>query len=449
MNSSAKPHKDPGFRRDDGIFKGRPVAVFGLARSGLSSIKFLKQRGVEVIAWDDDEKARDKAAALGATIEQLYEANLKPCAFLLLAPGVPLKHPAPHGVVRAAKTAGTEIICDVELFSRVYDNIRTIGITGTNGKSTTTALIHHIIKASGRPTLMGGNIGVPVFDLEIKNKPFVVLELSSYQLDLCPGFRPEISVLLNITPDHIDRHGDLDKYAAAKARMFEGGGVAIISADDEPSRNIMRQVKAAGHRLVIPLTLNDAKVAEIKKNFVLKGDHNLQNAIAAYHACSVAALFDEEIFAGMRTFPGLPHRQFPVRTINNVTYINDSKATNAEAASKALASYDNIYWIAGGRPKEGGLRGLESLKARVREAFLIGEAAEDFAAWAVKNNVKHHESKTLDAAVRAAHLAAQKNAPSVVLLSPACASFDQFSSYEERGDAFAKIVNALEESAAA
>ncbi len=426
----------------------RPVAVFGLARSGLSSIRALKGAGAEVIAWDDDEKARERAAALGATIEQLYEANLKPCAFLLLAPGVPLKHPAPHSVVRAAKAARTEVICDVELFSRVYDNIRTIGVTGTNGKSTTTALIHHIIKTSGRPTVMGGNIGVPVFDLEIKNKPFVVLELSSYQLDLCPGFRPEISVLLNITPDHIDRHGDLDNYAAAKAKIFEGQGVAIISSDDEPSRKIMAQVKKAGHRLVIPFSVKDAGAKKIESNMMLKGVHNLQNGLAAYHACHAAALNDEEIFAGMRSFPGLPHRQFPVRTINNVTYINDSKATNAGAASKALASYDNIYWIAGGRPKEGGLNGLEGLMNYVHEIFLIGEAADDFAAWARSNNVKHQESETLEAAVRAAHKAAQKNAPATVLLSPACASFDQFSSYEERGNVFTRIVNSLEESAA-
>jgi UDP-N-acetylmuramoylalanine--D-glutamate ligase len=429
--------------------KGRPVAVFGLARSGLSSIRALKAAGTEVIAWDDNEKAREKAAALGATIEQLYEANLKPCAFLLLAPGVPLNHPAPHSVVKAARVAGIEVICDVELFSRVYNNIRTIGITGTNGKSTTTALIHHIIKASGRPTVMGGNIGVPVFDLEIKNKPFVVLELSSYQLDLCPKFRPEISVLLNITPDHIDRHGSLDNYAAAKARMFEGQGVAIINSDDESSGKIMKEVKGAGHRLVIPFSVKDTIVEKIKNNLILKGNHNLQNAIAAYYACSAAALSDEEIFFAMQTFPGLPHRQFPVRTINNVTYINDSKATNAEAASKALASYDNIYWIAGGRPKEGGLQGLEELTSRITESFLIGEAMEDFSGWMKKNNVAHQKNKTLDTAVRAAHIEAQKNAPSVVLLSPACASFDQFSSYEERGDVFARLVNNLEEGVAA
>jgi UDP-N-acetylmuramoylalanine--D-glutamate ligase len=431
----------------------RPVAVFGLARSGLSSIRAIKKAGGEIIAWDDNEAARREAEKLGAKITPLDEAALKECALLLLAPGVPFKFPEPHPVVKTAQAVGIEVICDVELFGRVYDNIRIIGVTGTNGKSTTTALIHHIIKQSGRPTVMGGNIGVPVFDLEIKNKPFVVLELSSYQLDLCPTFIPEISALLNITPDHIDRHGSMEQYAASKAHIFTGQGVAIINTDDPICKRIAQNVGMKGHRLVIPLTLSDAKAKMIQQNTNLRGDHNLQNCIAAYHACSAAALHDEEIYAGMRSFAGLPHRQYPARTINAVTYINDSKATNAESAAKALGSFDNIYWIAGGRPKEGGLNGLESYMKRVREAYFIGEAMDDFADWAAKNNVKHQKSGTLDAAVRAAHKAAHKakedGAASVVLLSPACASWDQFKSYEERGDVFTKLVNDLKESAAA
>jgi UDP-N-acetylmuramoylalanine--D-glutamate ligase len=424
----------------------RPVAVFGLARSGLSSVRAIVGAGGSVIAWDDDDMARKKAAALGAKIEPLTEENLKGCALLLLAPGVPLHYPKPHDVVVAAKAAGTEVICDIELFSRVYDNIRTIGITGTNGKSTTTALIHHIIKKSGRPTVMGGNIGVPVFDLQIKDKPFVVLEMSSYQLDLCPTFTPEIAVLMNITPDHIDRHGTMEKYAAAKKRIFTGQGVAIINTDDDNCKRIAQDISMKGNRMVVPLTLKDEKAKEVKENMSLVGDHNLQNALAAYHACHAAALYDQEIYAGLRTFAGLPHRQFPVRVVNNVSYINDSKATNAESAAKALGSFDNIYWIAGGRPKEGGLNGLESFMPRVREAFFIGEAMEDFASWAEKNKVKHKKCSTLDVAVREAHAAASGNA--VVLLSPACASWDQFSSYEERGDVFAKLVNDLKEAAA-
>ncbi len=433
--------------------EGRSVAVFGLARSGLSTIRALTGAGVKVFAWDDNEANRDEAKELGANVTELTIDKLKVCAFLVLSPGVPLTHPAPHAIVKAAQDAGIEIICDIELFSRIYKNIRTIGITGTNGKSTTTALTHHILKSAGRPTVMGGNIGVPVFDLEIKDNPFVVLELSSYQLDLCPTFRPEIAVLLNITPDHIERHGTLENYAASKAKIFEGQGVAIVSIDDAPSKNICEQIKAIGQRLVTPLTINVEQIAELEKNMILKGAHNHQNALAAFHACLAAGLHKDEILAGLRTFPGLPHRQFPVRTINNVTYINDSKATNAEAASKALGSYDNIYWIAGGQPKEGGLNGLESFMPRVRDAFLIGDAMDDFSAWLTRNSVNNHKSKTLDVAVRAAHIAAQKNSTknssSIVLLSPACASWDQFKSYEHRGDMFTDIVNGLEESAAA
>lgn len=426
---------------------GRPIAVFGLARSGLSAIKALREAGAKIIAWDDQTAAREKAIALGAEITPLNEYNLKDCAFLLLAPGVPLDFPAPHSVVAAARAANTEIICDVELFSRIYDNIRTIGITGTNGKSTTTALIHHILKSAGCPTVMGGNIGMPIFDLKIENDPVVVLELSSYQLDLCPSFAPQISVLLNITPDHIDRHGTLENYIAAKEKIFKGQGVAIINIDDAITHKIAKKIS---QRSVIPLSLNEKISDTLKSNMSLKGDHNLQNAIAAYHACKAVALSDDEILAGLRTFPGLAHRQFPVRIISQVTYINDSKATNAEAASKALQSYDNIYWIAGGLAKHGGLSGLEKFASRIKESFLIGEAARDFSLWMKTNNIKYHNSKTLDEAVKAAHAAAQgAKKPATVLLSPACASFDQFSSYEERGDMFTRIVQSLEESAAA
>lgn len=429
--------------------EGRPVAVFGLARSGLSTIRALTGAGVKVFAWDDNEANRDEAKELGANVAELTIDKLKSCAFLVLSPGVPLTHPAPHAVVKGAQGAGIEIICDIELFSRIYKNIRTIGITGTNGKSTTTALTHHILKSAGHSAVMGGNIGVPVFDLEIKDNPFVVLELSSYQLDLCPTFRPEISVLMNITPDHIERHGTLENYAASKAKIFEGQGVAIVNIDDAPSKKICEQLKSVGQRRVIALTINDEHIYEITKNIILKGAHNHQNALAAFHACLAASLQKDEIFTGLRTFPGLPHRQFPVRTINNVTYINDSKATNAEAASKALGSYDNIYWIAGGQQKEGGLKGLEPFTPRIREAFLIGDAMDDFSAWLTRNNVQNQKNKTLDVAVRAAHMAAQENSPSVVLLSPACASWDQFKSYEHRGGMFTDLVNDLKESASA
>ena len=429
---------------------GRSVAVFGLARSGLSSVKALKEAGVEVIAWDDDEGARIAGKKLGAKITPLDEYNLGKCSFLLLAPGVPLYYPRPHPVVIAAKKAGIEIICDIELFGRLGHGRKTIGITGTNGKSTTTAWIYHILKSAGRDAAMGGNIGIPVFDLGM---PFAtgvfVFELSSYQLDLCPSFQPDISVLLNISPDHIERHGTLEAYVSSKERIFGGKGVAIMGTDDAISKQIYERVKQKGNREVFPVSVHDKDELNIRHNMALKGAHNYQNALAVYKVCEVLGLNKNEIMKGLQTFPGLPHRQFPVCTINDVVYINDSKATNAEAASKALASYQNIYWIVGGRAKEGGLQGLERLMDHVREAFLIGEAMEDFAGWMKKNNVKYNKSRTLEVAVLEAHRAAQKASPAVVLLSPACASWDQFSSYEERGNIFARFVMKLRESAAA
>jgi UDP-N-acetylmuramoylalanine--D-glutamate ligase len=429
---------------------GNPVAVFGLARSGLSTIRALQKAGVKIIAWDDNEKSRAEAKKLGAEIQELNESNLKSCAFLVLAPGVPLHFPEPHVVVQAATKAGIEIICDIELFNRLNHGRKTVGVTGTNGKSTTTALIHHILKSAGVDAVMGGNIGLPVFDLPVPGKDGVfVLELSSYQLDLCPTFRPDIAVLLNITPDHLDRHGTMENYAATKEKIFEGPGGAVIGGDDEYCRKIQARVKEKNERTVTAFSVKETFLQRAMQDSLLKGQHNYQNALAAFLACKALNVSEAEIIKGLKSFPGLPHRQFPVRTMNGVLYINDSKATNSVAAARALHSYDNIYWIVGGRAKEGGLSGLEPLMKRVRKCFLIGESADNFSAWMTKNKIAFSLSKTLDVALREAHSAAQKQKKGVVLLAPACASFDQFSSYEERGDVFTKLVNDLKESAAA
>lgn len=420
------------------------MAVFGLARSGLAALGALKSAGADVVAWDDSSKAREKAGKLGARLEVLAQKNLKECAFLVLAPGVPLHFPEPHPVVQAARTAGTEIICDMELFHRLGHRRRTVGITGTNGKSTTTALVQHILKSSGYAAVMGGNIGLPVFDLPMPPENGVfVFELSSYQLDLCPTYRPDIAILLNITPDHLDRHGTMEKYAAVKEKIFEGPGVAVIGTDDDYCRAAYERVKKAGQRKTISFSVRDGSLKEAMKESSLKGEHNYQNALAAAAVCREMGVAEDKICAGLRSFAGLPHRQFPVRAIGGVVYINDSKATNAESASKALLSYENIYWIAGGRPKEGGLAGLESLAEKVRKGFLIGEATEEFALWMEANRVPYEKSGTLAVAVTQAHDAAQKRKSGVVLLSPACASFDQFSSYEERGDVFTRLVNEI------
>jgi UDP-N-acetylmuramoylalanine--D-glutamate ligase len=449
---------------------GKAVAVFGLGLSGLSSVRALVQAGVKTYAWDDNPAAQEKAASAGAEIEPLTDAVLKNCAALILAPGVPLYFPHPHPVVLAACAAGIEIIGDLEILHRAAHGFKTIGITGTNGKSTTTALTAHILNEAGRRSAMGGNIGAPVLDLEAPAQDGAfVLEISSYQIDLCPTFRPDIAVLLNITPDHIDRHGSFENYAASKEKLLEGEGTAIISIDDAPCAEIHKRLLAHSKRRIIPIsceqvleqgvTVRDGQmydrtqaseihVGSLNGILTLPGVHNHQNAAAAYAVCRIMGLAPDEILKHMRTYPGLAHRQYPVRTINGVAYINDSKATNAVSSAKALAAYNNIYWIAGGRPKDGGLDGLDIYTDRIKEAYLIGEAAAQFGAWLGDRGVVHHYSGTLEKALEAAHAAAQgvrgqPGGSGVVLLSPACASFDQFQSFEHRGRVFTELVEAL------
>ena len=455
---------------------GKPVAVFGLARSGLAVVRALRAAGAQVLAWDDLEDARLKARRAGAKITEIDDDTLDGCALLVLAPGVPLYYPVPHPVVEAARRRRVEIVGDIEILHRCEHGRMVIGITGTNGKSTTTALTDHVLNECGKKSQAGGNIGRPVFDMDLPPKTgALVLELSSYQLDLCASFTPDIAVLLNITPDHLDRHGNMENYAAAKERIFSGEGTAIIGVDDEWCQAIAARVESAGGRRVIPVSVGkkarhgvyvknnilfddmDGKNKEIGSlaNIApLSGAHNMQNAAAAYAVARCLKIPAKDILAALKTYPGLPHRQFPVRVINGVAYINDSKATNAIAAGKALASYNNIYWIAGGRPKDGGLNGLEEFMGHIRHAFLIGEAADDFAKWLKKMKVPCSFSGTLDVAVQGAHEMAQidrgqPGGAGVVLFSPACASFDQYKSFEHRGDDFMKLVKKLKEKVAA
>jgi len=414
----------------------KPIAVFGLGISNLSVIKALCTQGRDVIVWDDNETARDKAIALGARAEPLTAQTLAECELLVLAPGVPLHFPEPHDVVKAAREANVEIICDIELRYRQGWSCETIGITGTNGKSTTTALIGHTLNASGIAAAVGGNIGTPIFDLEMPDENGVlVLELSSYQLDLCPTFRPDISILLNITPDHLDRHGTMENYAAAKQRMFEGNGKAIITGDDTHCTTIKNTLE----RPLLELK------TELQEQTALRGSHNKQNMSAALAACKEIGLNNDQIIKAFETFPGLPHRQFLTRKIGHVEYINDSKATNAEATSKALASFDNIYWIVGGQSKDGGLSGLEEFLPRIKKTYLIGESSDEFANYLDANNAQYSRCETMDNAVKNAHQDAQNTGESsVLLLSPAAASFDQYKNFEKRGDHFTTLVEALD-----
>ncbi len=449
----------------------KPIAVFGLGVSGLASVESLIKSGGTVIAWDDKEDSRNKAAALGARIQEIDELTLASCACLVLAPGVPLTHPKPHDVVNAAHAADCEILCDIEILHRVNQALetprKTIGITGTNGKSTTTALMHHVLNELKIPNVMGGNIGVPVLSMNLDgksqgdasrvgvaaasiaahNNEIIILEISSYQIDLCPTFTPDIAILLNISPDHIDRHGSIDGYAAAKARLFKGtkngGGHAIISTDDMYSWEIGQNVKDEGARQVFDLNMDKTSASSLAAP-AIRGQHNLQNALACLCATRILGIKDEDFMAAIQTFPGLNHRQFTVRRIDDVLYVNDSKATNAEATAKALSAYGGIYWILGGQAKDGGLTGLEQYASRIRHAFLIGEAAPEFAQWMDEQGIAYTISKTLEAAVPAAHKAAHENGESgIVLLSPACASWDQFKNFEHRGDVFAALINKL------
>jgi len=447
-------------------FSGRIVAVLGLGRTGLSAAAALMQSRAEVWAWDDDAAARDAGARAGVPLVDLTHCNWSTPNTLVLSPGIPHTHPRPHPVVALARDAGCEVIGDIELLARAQRDATFIGVTGTNGKSTTTALLGHILNAQGRPTQVGGNIGVPVLNLQPAAPGGIfVLEVSSYQLELTPSLTFDVAVLLNISADHLEHHGGMAGYVAAKTLIFRGqtaDTTAVVGIDDEPSRAIFEELRKTGQQAVVPISgarpaadgvhatdgvLRDDcagdVIVDLRPLPHLPGAHNWQNAAAAFAAARAVGIPRHAIATGMQSFPGLPHRQEPVATIDGVTYVNDSKATNPDAAAKALACYDSIYWIAGGRPKEGGLEAIEPYLERIRHAFLIGEATDAFAA-ALTGKVALSKPGTLEAAVAEARaLARHDGRDAVVLLSPACASFDQFDNFEDRGDAFRALVGAL------
>jgi len=450
-------------------FSGIPVGVLGLGKSGLAAAQALTRGGGAVMAWDDNEAKRAAAAAAGITIVDLRSADLGDMPSLVLSPGIPHTYPAPHPVVARARDAGAEIIGDIELLARTQRDAAYVGITGTNGKSTTTALIGHILALAGRKVAVGGNLGTPALTLEpLGSGALYVLEMSSYQLELTFSLTFDVAVLLNITPDHLDRHGGMDGYIAAKKLVFHrqtAPRAAIIGVDDAISAAIHRDLAAAGEQIVVPISAervvsggvyaadgwlvddmagDAAPVVEMAGLARLPGTHNWQNAAAAYAAIRHIGVSREVAAASLQSFPGLAHRQELIATIDGVRYVNDSKATNADAAAKALACYETVYWIAGGLAKEGGIVSLSAYHDRIRHAFLIGEAAPAFAD-TLGSQVPHSRSGELAAAVMAAHeLAGRERRPgAVVLLSPAAASFDQFANFEARGEAFRRLVAAL------
>ena len=449
-------------------FKGRRIALFGLGGSGVATARALVAGGAEVAAWDDQAGALRKAFETGLAIVNLNDVDWSGFAALVLAPGVPLTHPAPHWTVRKAQAAGIEIIGDIELFCRERKALAPgsplIAITGTNGKSTTTALVAHVLRAAGRDVAMGGNIGVPILDLPPPATTRIhVVECSSYQIDLAPSLNPGVGALLNITPDHLDRHGSLERYAAIKERLVAQADVALIGVDDEPCRAIAARLKAGGRGVVtiarepgpgIDISFDNHRIVDarggrsrevwLKKAPNLRGAHNAQNAAFAFAAASAVGLSLEEIAAGLTSFPGLAHRMEPLGRLGHVLFINDSKATNADAAEKALKSFNDIFWIVGGKAKDGGIEPLRPLFSRVAKAYLIGAASDEFAG-TLRDEVPFERCGTLDVATAsAARDAARSIAPEpVVLLSPACASFDQFPNFEVRGESFRAAVAAL------
>jgi UDP-N-acetylmuramoylalanine--D-glutamate ligase len=450
-------------------FKGRRIAVLGLARSGLASAQALQAGGAEIAAWDDGEEARREAAAAGIPLRDLSQADFSAFTALVLSPGIPLTHPRPHWSVDRAHAAGIEVIGDTEIFIREIAGTgsRLVAITGTNGKSTTTALTGHVLRSAGLDAHVGGNIGTAVFQLPPPESGRVyVLELSSYQIDLTPGLKPDAAILMNLTPDHLDRHGDMAGYAAVKAKIFarqSTGDVAICSVDDDWSAAIAAALpSAATHRPFSVLrrlddgisapdgVLQDCRKGEAQVQLdlrdlnALRGRHNWQNACAAYGAGRAMGVSTDAIAEGFRSFPGLAHRMEEVARLGNVIFVNDSKATNADAAEKALLSFDTIYWIAGGLMKAGGIEPLRPLFGRIVRAYLIGRDAPALAG-TLEGITPYRICGTIEQATEAAARDArnEQRDSAVVLLSPACASFDQFPNFEVRGDAFRKAVKDL------
>ncbi len=439
------------------------LAVFGLGASGRAAAHALAAAGADVAAWDDVAEARAAAAREGVPLSDLARADWTRFHALVLSPGVPLSHPEPHPVARRAAAAGVSVIGDIELLAEACPEAFLIGVTGTNGKSTTAALIRHALQAAGRPVQLGGNFGPPALGLAPPRAgECIVLELSSYQLDLTARAAFDAAVLLNVTPDHLDRHGGMAGYVAAKKRIFRTGRprqTAIVGVDDPPCRAAAGELIRDGRwrvRTISALREADVRVtdgrladaadgASVRVPETLRGSHNWQNAAAAWAVARARGVPPAAIAAAFETWPGLPHRMETVAEAGGVRFVNDSKATNGEAAARALQSFRDVYWIAGGIAKEDGLAPTEPHLGRVRRAYLIGDAAAAFARH-LKGRAPAEISGNLEDAVRSAVRQATEDgaAAPVVLLSPACASFDQYRDFAARGDHFRALARELE-----
>ena len=453
-------------------FEGRRVAVFGLGRSGITAARALQAGGAIPVLWDDGVSGRMQAEAEGFLVEDLTRADWSGFAALVLSPGAPLTHPKPHWTVERAHQAGVPVIGDVELFARALAALpqgqrpRVVAITGTNGKSTTTALIGWVLKQAGLTVHIGGNIGIGVLALPKPTADAVyVIEVSSYQLDLTTGFAPDVAILTNVSPDHLDRHGGMEGYVAAKRRIFQaqlGEALALVGVDEEWGATVAADLRGQGRRVETVVSLpsplgedsqsyvaaagvlmtGGERLADLTAARSLPGRHNAQNAAFAYATARALGAPHETAVEGLLSFPGLSHRMEAVGRLGAVRFINDSKATNADAARQALASYPAVFWIAGGKAKDGGIEALHDLFVHVTKAYLIGDAADAFAVTLA--DTPHVVAHTMERAVElAAADAAKAGGEQVVLLSPACASFDQFPDFEVRGEAFRAAVLGL------
>lgn len=439
------------------ILSDKQIGVFGLARTGVAAVRALQAAGTDVRAWDDNA---DRRAPLTDVAADLYHAELEDLDALVLAPGVPLSFPKPHPIVARAQAANVPLMGDMDLFQAARESLPAhtlVGVTGTNGKSTTVTLIAHILSHAGRPAVAAGNIGVPVLSLApLEAGGTYVFELSSFQLDLTQALTCDVAVLLNITPDHLDRHGSMTAYAAAKERLFSlqnRYGAAIVCTDTEPARTIADRlgrpfisVSTQGRKADIWVTAKgeladkDGPIVDLTQASALQGRHNWQNAAVAYAVVRLLGLSVEQALAGLLSFGGLAHRQEPVAEHNGVRFINDSKATNWEAAATALSAFERIHWIAGGQLKEENMASILPVLHRVMHVYLIGEAT-DILTDRLGGQLNCIPCGTVARAVEAAaHMARPGD---VVLLSPGCASFDHYADFEARGEDFRAHVQAL------
>lgn len=450
-------------------YYNQTVAVMGLGLSGLSATAALLRGGSKVICWDDRQELRNQAKNLGAHCEELTQAHLwKDIQAIVWSPGIPHTLPIRHPVAELAKENAVPIISDITLLAEANPRATYVGITGTNGKSTTTALVGHVLKSAGAKVEIGGNLGIPVLELEpLGSDGVYVLEMSSYQVELTPALPFDIAVLMNISPDHLDRHGGMDGYIAAKLGIFSGqtkDHLAIITIDDDRMigladslsnqaadlfpisvhQNENAAIFVKDHHMFDATEEEPRDVLDLSLATTLPGEHNHQNAAIAYAICRRIGMDRNTICNAICNYPGLPHRQQMIAILDNVAFVNDSKATNAEAAAKALACYPKIYWIAGGVEKDGGYDILAPHLTQISQGYFIGEAGSNLVS-TFKDKFSCQLASNMKSAVTQAFEQAKhdKVKGAVVLLSPACASFDQYPNFEKRGEAFSELVTSL------